>query len=77
MSERERHVLLEVEDLHVSFATSRGPLQAVQGVSFTLTQGKTLGIVGESGSGKTVLSRAVMGLLPHTGTVSVAHDRSV
>ena len=69
--------LLEVEDLHVSFATSRGPLQAVQGVSLTLDQGKTLGIVGESGSGKTVLSRAIMGLLPPattTQTGSVRYD---
>ncbi|HEY1651579.1 MAG TPA: ABC transporter ATP-binding protein [Acidimicrobiales bacterium] len=73
----ERHTLLEVEDLHVSFSTPRGPLQAVQGVSFTLAQGKTLGIVGESGSGKTVLSRAVMGLLPlhsTTQTGSVRYD---
>jgi oligopeptide/dipeptide ABC transporter ATP-binding protein len=69
--------LLEVEDLHVSFATSRGPLRAVQGVSLTLDQGKTLGIVGESGSGKTVLSRAIMGLLPPsttTQTGSVRYD---
>jgi oligopeptide/dipeptide ABC transporter ATP-binding protein len=67
--------LLEVEDLHVSFSTSRGNLQAVQGVSFTLDQGKTLGIVGESGSGKTVLSRAVMGLLPPASTTQAGSVR--
>jgi oligopeptide/dipeptide ABC transporter ATP-binding protein len=69
--------LLEVEDLHVSFATPRGSVRAVQGVSLSLSQGKTLGIVGESGSGKTVLSRAIMGLLPRhsaTQTGSVRYD---
>jgi peptide/nickel transport system ATP-binding protein len=67
--------LLDVEDLHVSFATSRGPLRAVQGVSLTLDQGKTLGIVGESGSGKTVLSRAIMGLLPRASTTQTGSVR--
>jgi oligopeptide/dipeptide ABC transporter ATP-binding protein len=67
--------LLDVEDLNVSFATSRGSLQAVQGVSLTLDQGKTLGIVGESGSGKTVLSRAIMGLLPRASTTQTGSVR--
>ena len=56
--------LLEVTDLRTSFRTDRGLLKAVDGVTFTLEQGQTLGVVGESGSGKTVLSRSVMGLLP-------------
>jgi peptide/nickel transport system ATP-binding protein len=56
--------LLDVNDLRTSFTTSRGLVQAVNGVSFTLERGRTLGIVGESGSGKTVLSRSIMNLLP-------------
>ncbi|HEY5334404.1 MAG TPA: ABC transporter ATP-binding protein, partial [Mycobacteriales bacterium] len=56
--------LLEVEDLSIGFQTRRGLLRAVDHVSFTLDRGRTVGIVGESGSGKTVLSRAVMSLLP-------------
>ena len=71
----EAAALLEVENLNVSFATSRGALQAVQDVSLTLDQGKTLGIVGESGSGKTVLSRAIMGLLPLSSTTQTGSVR--
>ena len=56
--------LLEVEDLRTHFLTERGPVRAVDGVSFELERGRTLGVVGESGSGKTILSRSVMGLLP-------------
>jgi peptide/nickel transport system ATP-binding protein len=68
--------LLQVEDLKVSFPVSRGifhkplTLRAVDGVSFTLHQGETLGVVGESGCGKSTLARAVLQLLPKTsGTV--------
>jgi oligopeptide/dipeptide ABC transporter ATP-binding protein len=60
--------LLKVEDLSVQFATPRGNLRAVNNVSLELRQGESLGVVGESGSGKTVLSRAIMGLLPSTAT---------
>ena len=60
---REDGLLLAVEDLRTSFRTPRGRVKAVDGVSFTLDRGRTLGIVGESGSGKTVLSRSIMGLL--------------
>jgi oligopeptide/dipeptide ABC transporter ATP-binding protein len=59
----EQGPLLQVQDLHTHFRTSRGLLRAVDGVSFELDRAKTLGIVGESGSGKTVLARSIMGLL--------------
>ena len=60
--------LLEVEDVHTVFETDRGLVRAVDGVTFSLERGKTLGVVGESGCGKSVLSRSIMGLLANNGT---------
>jgi peptide/nickel transport system ATP-binding protein len=54
--------LLEVEDLRVHFETEDGLVKAVDGISYTVDRGQTLGIVGESGSGKSVSSLTVMGL---------------
>ena len=54
--------ILEVRDLRTSFRTDDGIVKAVDGVSFTVDKGQTLGIVGESGSGKSVTSLTVMGL---------------
>ena len=62
--------LIEVRDLGVRLNTSRGPAQAVRGVSFALKRGETLGLVGESGCGKSVTALALMGLLPDSAVIS-------
>ena len=61
--------LLYVKDLHTSFVTDKGEVQAVNGVSFVLEEGKTLGIVGESGSGKSVTAYSIMQILEQNGRI--------
>ncbi|MBU8732590.1 MULTISPECIES: ABC transporter ATP-binding protein [Cytobacillus] len=56
--------VLEVKDLHVTFTTYGGEVQAVRGVTFDLYKGETLAIVGESGCGKSVTSQSIMRLIP-------------
>jgi len=80
--EVEGEPLLVVDDLRTQFAVAAGSVRAVDGVSFELYRGRTLGVVGESGSGKTVLSRSIMGLntsanATTTGSVMYAGDQMI
>ncbi len=61
--------ILEVVDLKVHFSTSRGPVKAVDGVSFALDPGERLGLIGESGSGKSTIALATMRLIKPPGRI--------
>jgi oligopeptide/dipeptide ABC transporter ATP-binding protein len=63
-------ILLQIDDLQVTFFSKVGPLRAVDGISYHIKKGKTLGLVGESGCGKSVTSFAIMGLLDHPGKIT-------
>ena len=62
--------VLEVQDLRVAFPSAHGETDILDGISFQVRPGETMGLVGESGSGKSVASLAVMGLLPRTARIS-------
>jgi oligopeptide/dipeptide ABC transporter ATP-binding protein len=67
--------ILEVRDLHTQFFTDDGVVQAVNGVSFDLHEGESLGIVGESGCGKSMTALSIMGLVPDPGRVTSGEIR--
>ncbi len=70
--EREAEVtgnLLEVRDLRIAFDLAEGRLEAVRGASFRIPAGRTVALVGESGSGKSVVSQAIMGILPRIAQI--------
>ena len=62
--------ILEVQNLHTTFKTDNGDVRAVNGVSFFLEPGKTLGIVGEAGSGKSVTAYSIMQILADNGSIT-------
>ena len=61
--------LLNVRNLQTYFFTYSGVIRAVDGVTFTLSQGETLGIVGETGCGKSVTALSILRLVPHPGKI--------
>ena len=67
--------LLDVRNLRVEFATRRGPLVAVDDVSFDIAPGEVLGVIGESGAGKSLTGMAIIGLLEPPGRVAAGEIR--
>ena len=69
--------LLQVDNMHVSFGTSRKKFEAVRGVSFDIKKGETFGLVGESGSGKTTIGRAIIRINTVTGGSVVYNGKRI
>ncbi|OQX60855.1 MAG: dipeptide/oligopeptide/nickel ABC transporter ATP-binding protein, partial [Anaerolinea sp. 4484_236] len=67
MSEENKQILVDVHDLHVEFDVRDGIVHAVDGASFKIYRGQTLGIIGESGCGKSITAKAIMNMVPKPG----------
>jgi peptide/nickel transport system ATP-binding protein len=67
MTNNNHNLLLEVKDLKTYFFLNEGTVRAVDGVSFTIERGKTLGVVGESGCGKSITARSILGMIRPPG----------
>jgi len=65
--------LLRVEDLKIDYATQKGIVHAVDGVTFDLEEGENLGLVGESGCGKTTVAKSMLRILPPNGSITGGH----
>ncbi len=65
-----RDLLVEVNDLHVQFEVRAGIVRAVDGASFSIKRGQTIGVIGESGCGKSMTARAIMGMVPRPGKIT-------
>jgi peptide/nickel transport system ATP-binding protein len=61
--------LLDVQDLHIYYDTRRGPMKAVEGVSFAVEAGHNVGLIGESGCGKTTTGRSLMRVMPRNASI--------
>ncbi|WP_205961590.1 ABC transporter ATP-binding protein [Pararhodobacter oceanensis] len=69
MSDMTQKTLLDVRDLAIHYRTGAGPVQAVDGINFSIAPGEALGLVGESGCGKTTAAKAMLKLLPPNGEI--------
>src|SRR5512136_80268 len=66
----DNNVLIEIQDLRVVFFVRSGIITAVDGVSFDIKRGQTLGVIGESGCGKSITARAILQMIPKPGKIT-------